>query len=92
VAELADVARLHDNIAALLTAVRAAIIKTWDTVLDEEVRAHPQQRLETLLAYPLNALLFEADGPSQFRQFLASHGLKMRDRDSVIRLPRCLSA
>ena len=51
VAELADAPRLHESLAALLTAVPAAIIKQWDVILDEEVSAHPGQRHETLLSY-----------------------------------------
>jgi len=60
VAELSDVDRLHKPLSSLLTAVPAGIIKQWDVVLSEEVSAHPGQRPDTLLAYPLDALLQRA--------------------------------
>jgi len=75
VAELSDVPRLHDALADMLVSVPAAIIKTWDTVLDEEVVAHPGLRGDTLLAYPLNALIIEEGGPAKLWAFLSSHGL-----------------
>jgi hypothetical protein len=74
-AELADAPQLHNDLAALLTSLPSAIVKTWDTVVDEEVKAHPERRIDTLLTYPLNALLIDDDGPSKIRDFLASGSL-----------------
>lgn len=76
VAELTDALRLHEALAILLTAVPSAIIKQWDVILEEEVRAHPEQRNETLLSYPLNALLLQEGGPQQLEAFLSSDGLR----------------
>jgi hypothetical protein len=64
VAKLADAPRLLESLAALLTAVPAAIIKQWDVILDEEVSAHPGMRHETLLSYPLDALLLQDGRPT----------------------------
>src|SRR6266850_534608 len=57
VAELSDARTLHQPLNALLTAVPSVLIKSADEVLAEEVRSHPAKRADTLLRYPLNALL-----------------------------------
>jgi hypothetical protein len=76
VAELTDAPRLHEALAIMLTAVPAAIIKQWDVILEEEVRAHPDQRNDTLLSYPLNALLLQEGGPQELQAFLSSDALR----------------
>jgi hypothetical protein len=76
VAELSDVERLHDRLVGVLLALPSAIIKTSDQVLDEEVRAHPSERTDSLLLYPLNGLFIEQGGPEQLKGFLRSAGLR----------------
>ncbi|HMG72996.1 MAG TPA: hypothetical protein VK582_05800 [Pyrinomonadaceae bacterium] len=71
VAELSDAKHLHESLNVLLTAVPSVIIKTADTVLGEEVRSHPERRKDTLLSYPLNALL----GTSSFGDYLSTPAL-----------------
>jgi hypothetical protein len=75
VAELADATRLHSSLAQLLTQVPSALLKTPGQILSEEVAAHPSVRKETLLLYPLNALLAEPDGPRKLQQYLSSGAL-----------------
>ena len=72
VAELNAADRLHDSLGVLFTHLPAAIIKQWDVVLLEEVRAHPANRTDSLLLYGLNAMLLEEDGPEKLIRFLSS--------------------
>ncbi len=93
-AELSDVPRLHDALSNMLVSVPAAVIKTWDTVLDEELAAHPGRRADTLLAYPLNALIIEEGGPAKLWDFLSSHGLsqaRQGQREAASHLPARLA-
>lgn len=76
VAELSDAEGLHEGLNALLVSVPSAVIKQWDVVLGEEVKAHPDERSESLLAYPLNAVLFEQNGFARIREFLGSPALR----------------
>jgi hypothetical protein len=55
----------------LLTAVPCVLIKTADKILSEEVLSHPQTRKDSLLSYPLNALL----GTSSVGEYLSSPAL-----------------
>ena len=75
VAELADVQRLHQSLAQMFLSLPTGIVKSWDVVLAEEVAAHPNERRDTLLAYPINALLLESDGVEQIEAFLSSGAL-----------------
>ncbi len=70
-AELSSATRLHESLNVLLTAVPSATIKGPDEVLKEEIDAYPSRRTDTLLRYPLNALL----GKSDFGRFLSSREL-----------------
>jgi hypothetical protein len=70
-AELSNIAKLYEPLNLLLTAVPSALIKSAETILQEEIDAYPNARVETLLQYPLNALL----GKPDFGQFLSSPGL-----------------
>jgi hypothetical protein len=71
VAELSDAKNLHESLNVLLTAVPCVLIKTADKILSEEVLSHPQRRKDSLLSYPLNALL----GTSSFADYLSSPAL-----------------
>jgi hypothetical protein len=61
-AELADARSLHGTLADLLRLMPSAMIKRWDTILDEEVAGHPERRTASLFFHPLNQLLLEKDG------------------------------
>lgn len=90
VAELSDVSRLHEALGSMLVALPSAVIKQWDLVLAEEVMAHPETRSESLLLYPLNALLLEPGGPVQLQEFLNSKDLREArrgQREAAARLP-----
>ncbi len=76
VAELADASQLHRALSAMFVAIPAAIIKTADLVFEEELRAYPHFRTDSLLSYPLNALLYEPDGLEQVAHYLASEPLR----------------
>ena len=52
--ELSDATRQHADLNTLLTMLPSALIKTSETILDEEVRSYPNKRTDTLLLYPLN--------------------------------------
>jgi hypothetical protein len=89
-AELSDASRLHDALSSMLVSLPSAVIKPWNPVLEEEVIAHPEARSESLLLYPLNALLLEPAGPTQIREFLDSADLREArrgQREAAARLP-----
>lgn len=52
--ELSEATRQHADLNTLLTTLPSALIKTSETILDEEVRSYPNRRTDTLLLYPLN--------------------------------------
>ena len=82
-AELSDAQNLHPNLAEMLVVVPSAIIKTWDAILGEEVKAHPRERTETLFYYPLNALIFEPNGIQKLQDFLSSNNLGDARKDQL---------
>ena len=75
VAELSDAQRLHVDLARFLTSVPTGIIKNWDEIITEEVQSHPKHRTNSLLMYPLNAILLEKNGFEKLVQFLSSKAL-----------------
>jgi hypothetical protein len=75
VAELSDAKGLHQSLTELFVSVPSALVKSWDVILNEEVKAHPQKRTETLLTYPLNAVIFEQDGVQKLQDFFSSKNL-----------------
>jgi hypothetical protein len=81
--ELSDVIGLRDDVAALMLGVPSACLKPWDTILDEEVRAHPHLRNDSLLLYPINAMLLEPGGIQKFRDFFSSEGLRAVRNDQL---------
>lgn len=83
VAELADARKLHSSLVALLMSVPSGLLKTWDVIIAEEVRAHPHRRTESLLLNPLNQLLLEPDGLQQLYNFLSSRQLGDARKDQL---------
>lgn len=75
IAELSDAKNLHQSLTGLFMSVPSAALKTWDVILSEEVKSHPQKRTETLLLYPLNTLLLESNEPKKFEEFFSSISL-----------------
>jgi hypothetical protein len=82
--ELSDANHLLPDVAELFISVPSGMLKTWDTILDEEVKAHPQRRIESLLLRPLNVLLLEPNGLQRLQGFLASSGLSDARKDQLI--------
>jgi hypothetical protein len=74
--ELIDAKNLLSDVAKLLLRVPSALLKTFDTVLAEEVEAHPQHRAKSLLLQPLNGMLLEAGGLEKLQGHLSSEGLR----------------
>jgi hypothetical protein len=83
VAELADAQGLHTSLVALFFSVPTAVLKTWDMIIDEEVEAHPQRRTQSLLMYPVNAMLLEDDGIERLHEFLSSEELAEARRQQL---------
>jgi hypothetical protein len=75
VAELADAHELHPSLVAFFLSVPTALLKTWDVIIAEEIKAHPQRRTESLLMYPVNAMLLENGGIEKLYAFLSSSQL-----------------
>lgn len=84
VAELSDARRLHTDLARFMVSVPTGIIKNWDEIIAEEVQAHPKRRTDSLLMYPLNAILLEENGFEKLVQFLSSKPLA-EARDDQLR-------
>jgi len=74
--ELSDAKSLLNDLAKLFLRVPSALLKNSETVLAEEVEAHPQRRTKSLLLQPLNAMLLEADGLQKLQGHLSSPGLR----------------
>lgn len=74
-AELSEASELHSSLVSLFFSVPTALLKTWDVIIAEEVEAHPQRRIPSLLMYPLNAMLLENDGIERLYAFLTSDQL-----------------
>jgi len=83
VVELSDAKGLHENLVALFLSVPSGLLKTWDTILDEEVGAHPHERGESLLLYPLNAVPLEPGGVRKFQGSLSSKGMRTVREDQL---------
>jgi hypothetical protein len=83
VSELSEAIRLHQKLFAIFMYTPTGIIKNPDEILSEEVRAHPNQRNDTLLLSPLNSILLEENGPQKFIDFLSSKKLKSARRDQL---------
>jgi hypothetical protein len=71
IAELSEAKHLHESLNILLTALPSVTIKPADKVLTEEVKSHPERRTDTLMAYPLNALV----GTTNFGNYLSTPAL-----------------
>lgn len=84
VAELAEARRLHPSLVALFLNVPTAVLKTWDVIIAEEVAAHPRRRTQSLLSYPVNAMLLEANGLERLSAFLSSKRLVKARREQLL--------
>ncbi len=80
---MADADRIHKELVALFVSVPTGILKNWDLVIDEEVKSHPNRRIDSLLQYPLNAILLEPNGLDKLQKFLSSKELKEARRDQL---------
>ena len=95
--ELADTTALHKKLVDLLLLMPSAVIKTSDIILNEEVKAHPQRRTDSLLLYPLNQLLlkhngfetlfawFTSDKLSKVRKEQRMYARQMHDRHLILK-------
>lgn len=83
IAELSDADRIHQELVALFMSVPTGILKNWDMIIDEEVKSHPNMREDSLLLYPLNAILLEPNGLDKLQKFLSSNELKEARRDQL---------
>ncbi len=71
--ELADATHIHDQLVKFLLSVPSAIIKNPDEIIEERFFIS-QPRTQTLLAYPLNALL-RRRRYEEFKEFMGSQDL-----------------
>ena len=83
-AELSDAQKLHQILADLFVSVPSAVLKTPDMILAEEVKAHPSKRQDSLLLYPLNAILFEPNGLLKLQEFFSSMKLHNARKDQLL--------
>lgn len=83
VAELSAASALHEPLVALLISHPSGVLKTWETIISEEVEAHPDLRSDPLLMYPINAILLEEGGLDRFNAFLSSKELQEARDDQL---------
>lgn len=84
IVELSDADRLHRELVDLFINVPSGLLKDWLVIIDEEVKAHPKKRRESLLLYPLNAVLFEENGLNKLEAFLSSEQLRDARNDQLL--------
>lgn len=81
--ELADADRLHSPLTDLLVSVPSALVKLTETIIDEEVSAHPRPRTDPLLHYPINAVLAEPDGKQTVVGLLGSSEVRKKREEQL---------
>lgn len=84
ISELSAASRLHSNLGSFLLSVPTGIIKNWNEILAEEVKAHPKHRPNSLLMFPLNKIFLEKNGFEKLVRFLSSEPLR-KARDDQLR-------
>ena len=82
-AELSDAKTLHGALADLLLLMPSAMIKPRDTLLDEEVAAHPGTRTASLLLHPFNQLLLEKNGRETLVGLFGANNLAKARREQL---------
>lgn len=83
ISELSDAKSLLTDLARFLINVPTGLIKNWDEIISEEVFSHPSMRTDSLLIYPLNAVLLEEEGIDNLIRFLNSKSLTDARRDQL---------
>jgi hypothetical protein len=82
-AELADAKSIHHKLADLLLCMPSAVIKTWDAILEEEVKVHPHRRTDSLLLDPIIRLLLDENGHEILRDWFTSDKLAESRADQL---------
>ena len=83
IVELSEASRIHSDLVALFMNVPTGVLKTWDEIIREEVKSHPNFRCDSLLLYPLNAILLEDGGMQKLLSFLSSRKLGGARKDQL---------
>lgn len=83
IAELSDAKKIHERLTDLFLSVPTGIIKNWDEIIKEEISAYPNDRSESLLTYPLNAIIYENSGRQKLFYFLSSNSLVEARKDQL---------
>lgn len=83
IAELADARNIHPDLVTLFLSVPTGILKIWNEIITEEVNSHPNFRGNSLLLYPLNAILLENGGLDKLGSFLSSGKLREARKDQL---------
>ena len=83
VSELSDLKSHHEELAKFFISVPTGIIKGWDKLIAEEVSSHPNERNESLLEFPINAILLEENGFENLVNFLSSKSLADARRNQL---------
>jgi hypothetical protein len=83
IVELSDANWLHKEFVALCISVPTGLLKNWDLIIEEEVRSHPNKRKDSILLFPLNALLLEINGLDKLYNFLSSNELEKTRIDQL---------
>lgn len=79
--ELSDATHLHTPISDLLLSVPSAIAKPTETILSEEISAHPQERTETLSNFSFSEAAAQGYTASDIALFFSSSGTRSARRD-----------
>ncbi|MFQ5789961.1 MAG: hypothetical protein ACE5IJ_11110 [Thermoplasmata archaeon] len=76
ISELTEAPFLHEDLADLLLQMPSGFIKRWDSILDEEVAAHPRRRSNPLLLHDLSDIRRAAAGKQQLIDLLRGRQLR----------------
>ena len=82
--ELSDVRYMHRNLMRLSLSVPSALIKPVDQLVGLEVASYPNKITSgSILHYPLNLALVEANGPQNLQRHLSSPELRKGRADQI---------
>lgn len=91
ISELSDAQHLHADIVQFLLNIPSGIIKNFYEVVEEEFGTFPESRIESLLKYPLNAIVYENGGVEKLLNVFSSDELLEERRSQKLHSKRMAS-
>lgn len=82
-AELHDAKKLHSKLSSLLLFLPSAIVKPREDIIEEEVKAHPYIRTDSIFLHPLIQLILEKDGFIEVISYFRSNKLGVGRKEQL---------